>query len=87
MAEEIAHYKTVEGDILNLSIVLNRKYESLGRKWSYRKLMPQKDLEKFIKANEIVYRYDLGEGSEIMIMLLMKRYNCIVCRALFEKTA
>lgn len=61
MAEEIAHYKTVEGDILNLSIVLNRKYESLGRKWSYRKLMPQKDLEKFIKANETVHRYDLAE--------------------------
>lgn len=61
LAEEIGHYETAGGDIIDQSVVVNRKYELLGRKWSYRKLMPQKDLEKFIKANETIHRYDLAE--------------------------
>lgn len=61
MAEEFGHYETADGDIIDQSVIADRKYELMGKKWSYRRLILQKDLEEFIQANETVHRYYLGE--------------------------
>ncbi|MGO4927371.1 ImmA/IrrE family metallo-endopeptidase [Fundicoccus sp. Sow4_F4] len=61
LAEEIGHYETIEGDIIDQSIVLNRKYESLGRKCSYRKLIPYDQLKELINTGESIHRYELAE--------------------------
>ena len=39
LAEEIGHYYTASGNILDMSSVINRKQEHLGRMWAYNKLI------------------------------------------------
>lgn len=39
LAEELGHYHTTTGDILNQSTVENRKQERKARAWSYNKLI------------------------------------------------
>lgn len=40
LAEELGHYETTSGDILNQNDVSNRKQEYVARKWAYQKLIP-----------------------------------------------
>ena len=39
LAEEMGHYHTAFGNILNMSSVICRKQEHLGRMWAYNKLI------------------------------------------------
>lgn len=39
LAEEVGHYYTASGNILDMSSVINRKQEHLGRMWAYNKLI------------------------------------------------
>jgi len=48
LAEEIGHYRTSTGNILDLSSVCNFKQEHIARNWSYEKLIP---LESLIKPS------------------------------------
>jgi len=48
LAEELGHYYTTTGDILNQNNICNRKQELLARKWGFEKLIP---LEKLIGAS------------------------------------
>ncbi len=48
LAEELGHYYTSTGDILNQNNTSNKKQELLARKWGYEKLIP---LEKLISAS------------------------------------
>ena len=40
LAEEIGHYETSSGDILDQNNISNRKQELLARKWAYEKIVP-----------------------------------------------
>lgn len=48
LAEELGHYYTTTGDILDQNSVRNRKKELLARRWGYEKLIP---LKKLINAS------------------------------------
>lgn len=64
LAEEIGHFETAPGDIIDQSHPINRKYESLGRKWGYKKLIPYEKLKAFIESKETVHSYELAEEFE-----------------------
>jgi len=44
LAEELGHYYTTSGNILDLKTICNRRQELKTRNWSYDKLVPLKDL-------------------------------------------
>lgn len=60
LAEELGHYYTGTGDILDQSIRINRKQENIARAWSYSKLIP---LERLVEAYSasVRGRHDLAE--------------------------
>jgi hypothetical protein len=47
LAEELGHYYTSVGDILDQSVLQNRKQEQRARRWGYEKLVP---LDRLIAA-------------------------------------
>jgi len=53
LAEEIGHYETTHGDIIELDNVQNIKLELLARRWGYEKIV---SLEDLIKCFELGYR-------------------------------
>lgn len=50
LAEELGHYHTTSGNILDQSSIQNRKQEQTARIWAYRKLVP---LQSFVKAHKL----------------------------------
>lgn len=40
LAEEMGHYYTTVGDILDQRNILNQKQENIARKWAYEKMLP-----------------------------------------------
>jgi hypothetical protein len=64
LAEELGHYYTSFGDILDQSKLQNRQQELRARHWSYSKLVP---LNKLIEAYKlrIQGRHELAEYLEI----------------------
>ena len=60
LAEEIGHYYTTSGNILDQKKIINVKQEKRARDWAYEKLMP---LGMVIKAFEasVCNRYELAE--------------------------
>ena len=40
LAEELGHYYTTAGDIIDQSDTENRKQENVARKWAYNKILP-----------------------------------------------
>ena len=65
LAEEIGHYETALGDFIDQNNLINRKLELQGRRWSYKKLVPNDQLKKFIKDKEEVYAHDIAEEFEV----------------------
>jgi len=64
LAEELGHYFTTIGDILNLKIESNRKQEIRARNWAIQKLVPFDDLVlAFQKGYESVY--ELAEYLDV----------------------
>ena len=64
LAEELGHYFTSIGDILNLKIESNRKQEIRARNWAIQKLVPFDDLVlAFQKGYESVY--ELAEYLDV----------------------
>lgn len=77
LAEELGHYHTSSGDIINQNIIQNRKQEKVARSWAYKKLIP---LSKIIQAHKegIRNRYELAQYLEITEEFLdnaIKRYK------------
>ncbi|MBS3885581.1 MAG: ImmA/IrrE family metallo-endopeptidase [Dethiobacter sp.] len=70
LAEELGHYHSSVGNILDQSKLQNRKQECRARAWSYQKLVP---LEKLIQAHKegIRARHDLAEFLGITEQFLM----------------
>ena len=64
LAEELGHYHTTHGNILDQSKIINIKKESIARRWAYRKLLP---LEVFIKSfeNRRLNKFDMTEDYEV----------------------
>lgn len=64
LAEELGHYHTTSGNILDLTDIRNRKQEKRARNWAYEKLIP---LESFVKASKegIQNSYELAEFLEV----------------------
>ncbi|MDR7870348.1 MAG: ImmA/IrrE family metallo-endopeptidase [Tissierellaceae bacterium] len=60
LAEELGHYHTSYGNIVDQSDIRNRKQERFARAWSYKKLV---GITKLIKAFEsgVSNRYELAE--------------------------
>lgn len=50
LAEELGHYHTSVGDILDQDDARNRKHELKAREWSYRRLIPLTDIVRAYKA-------------------------------------
>ena len=64
LAEELGHFYTSDGDILDQSSFENRKQELRARRWAYERLIP---IEKLVQAkNEgINNRYELAEFLQV----------------------
>jgi len=64
LAEELGHYYTSTGNILDQNLVENRKQEQRARLWAYRKMVT---LEKIMSACEAGCRnrYELAEHLDV----------------------
>jgi len=64
LAEELGHYHTSSGDILDQSKLINRKQEKRARIWGYKKLV---GMTKLINAykNNITNRYELADFLDV----------------------
>src|SRR5699024_481472 len=77
LAEELGHYHTTTGDILDQSDISNRKQEKQARNWAYKRLVP---LHKIIKAFDagVQNRHELAEYlnvTEAFLLDALKRYK------------
>lgn len=75
LAEELGHYYTTVGNILDMSVVSNRKQERQARLWAYNK---QIGLTGLIRAYEAgcTNRYETAEYLEVTEEFLEE---CIQC--------
>lgn len=64
LAEELGHYHTSEGNLIDLKSIQNRKQEKQARKWSYERLIP---LKSIIKASftYCTSLYELAEHLDV----------------------
>ena len=66
LAEEVGHYETSSGDILDQTDTGNRKQELTARKWAYNKVVPEEEIFEAISAGytevwEIADHLDVDE--------------------------
>ena len=66
LAEEIGHYETTSGDILDQADTGNRKQELIARKWAYNKVVPEEKISEAISEGytevwEIADHLDVDE--------------------------
>lgn len=64
VAEEIGHYETTVGNILEQVTLSNIKQELDARKWAYEKVVPLDEIKKAFKQN-ITEIYALAEHFEV----------------------
>lgn len=64
VAEEIGHYETSSGNILDQSVLSNMKQERLARKWAYEKVIPLEEIIEAVQSG-IKEIYDLAEHFEV----------------------
>ncbi|WP_088227818.1 ImmA/IrrE family metallo-endopeptidase [Desulfosporosinus sp. FKB] len=64
LCEELGHYETTDGNILDLSDIRNRKQEKRARNWAYEKLIP---LQSIVEASKegVCNRYELAEFLDV----------------------
>ena len=64
LAEELGHYYTTHGDILDQTNIKNIKQENLARAWSYKNLIP---IYSFVEAYQAGTRnrYEMAEFLEV----------------------
>lgn len=64
LAEELGHYYTSVGNIIDLTDIRNRKQEKRAMNWAYEKLIP---LKSFVVASKegISNRYELAEFLDV----------------------
>lgn len=64
LAEELGHYHTSAGDILDQSKIENRKQEKRARNWAYEKLVPLARIVQAYKSG-VSNRYEMAEFLEV----------------------
>lgn len=64
LAEEIGHYKTSSGDILNLHDIDNIRQELKARRWAYEKILPIDLIVNCFKSG-ICTLWELAEHLEV----------------------
>ncbi len=64
LAEELGHYHTTVGDILDQHNYNNRKQEYVARKWAYERLVPEENIKKAI-ADGHTDIWDLAEHLNV----------------------
>lgn len=77
LAEEIGHYHTSSGNILDQSHIVNRKQELRARSWAYEKLVPLPEIVQAQKAG-VRNRHELSEYlgvSEAFLENALIRYK------------
>lgn len=77
LAEELGHYHTNSGDILDQTDLRNRKQEKMAREWAYEKLVP---LDKIIEAHRarVANRHEFAEFlgvTEPFLQAAIERYR------------
>lgn len=77
LAEELGHHYTTSGDIIDQSVITNRKHELRARNWAYEYLVP---LSAFVQAHKtgIRNRHELADFLNITEEFLadaIKRYQ------------
>lgn len=77
LAEELGHYHTTEGIILDQSKLTNRKQEIQARRWAYKKLVP---FSKMIEAyhEKISSKHEFAEFlgvTEVFLLEAVKKYK------------
>ncbi len=75
LAEELGHYHTTVGNIIDLSDAYNRKQERQARLWGYNKLI---GLRGLIKAHEngCTSQYEIAEYLNVTEEYLKEAVNC-----------
>lgn len=77
LAEELGHYHTSSGDIIDTSIILNRKQEEKARRWAMRRILPLNDIIKAYKAG-CRSLYEMAEYlgvTEKFLLKALQTYN------------
>ena len=77
LAEELGHYHTSSGDILDQSKLMNKKQEKRARNWAYEKLVPLSKIIEAYKAG-VRNRYELADYigvTELFIDEAINRYK------------
>ncbi len=64
LAEELGHYYTTAGNIIDMKNICNQKQEARARNWSYEKLVPLKSLIKASREG-CTNLYELAEYLEV----------------------
>ena len=64
LAEELGHYYTTVGNILDQSDTNNRKQERTARKWAYEKIVPLENIQ-FAAADGHTELWDMAEYLDI----------------------
>jgi hypothetical protein len=71
IAEELGHYETSQGNILNQSCLKNKKQEIRARKWAHEHLLEVEDIVKAYK-NGCRSTYEVAEFLEVTEVFLLE---------------
>ncbi len=77
LAEELGHYYTTSGNILDQNIASNRKQEQLARLWSYNKLIGLRGIINAYNAG-CTNKYEIAEFLNVTVEFLeeaIKKYT------------
>jgi hypothetical protein len=74
LAEELGHYHTSSGDIIDQAKLQNRKQEKRARSWAYEKLVP---ISSFVHAHKtgIRNRHELADFLDVTETFLEEALN------------
>lgn len=75
LAEEIGHYKTSSGDIMNYSDYKSMKQEIKARRWGYKKLVPIESLKQYIRNKDQVNCYEVAEEFDLPCKVIKEALN------------
>ena len=64
LAEEVGHYKTTVGDILDQTSIENQRQELRARRWAYNKILPP-ELIQFAFADGHTEIWDIAEYLDV----------------------
>lgn len=74
IAEEIGHYETSSGNILDQSDIENRRQEKRARQWAHQRLIPLPRIVQAYKAG-VRGRYEIAEHLEVTEQFLQECIN------------